>query len=113
MEKKFYQCTIQERNGEQEYTHESLIVAPDIEEAERLAEYKASIWYEDEDVERDDEGVYWFFGGSLAACVYSVAETTLTEYVRNQIGDYDIDIVDELLKERRAEANREGGSYVA
>ena len=89
--KKLYEFTIEERNGEQEYTYDYITYAESIEEAETTADRIASKWYGDDfegecDIEKDGE--WYIFYNSCSVCairVYSIGETTKEKWIEKMV----------------------------
>lgn len=78
---RLFAFTLEERNGEQEYSYDQLVRAGSLEEAEQKADKYASMFY---GVYGDDgesivgeklDGGYYFFGGCLFVKVLNVRET--------------------------------------
>lgn len=63
---RYFLITIEERNGEQQYTVNRPVELKKGERINARAEYEARTWYGDDDAEKHD-GWYEFFGGSLIA----------------------------------------------
>ncbi|MEW6613968.1 MAG: hypothetical protein AB1401_00630 [Thermodesulfobacteriota bacterium] len=75
---RLFAFTLEERNGEQEYSYDHLVRAGSIEEAIQKAEDYASRFY---GVEGDDEdGGYYFFGGCLFVKVRDVREMNESDW---------------------------------
>lgn len=81
--KKYYHYTLEEVNGEQEYSYDYLIESGCYEEAVEIAEIHASTFYGD-DAEKCD-GSYVFFGGALCVEVRSVIETTKEAFIKSML----------------------------
>lgn len=83
---KYYRITFNERNGEQEYYHHSVIEASNEAEAQTEAEKEAQNWYdidEDEDEElpeKDEHGEYYHLGGCIAVSVEGIQEIPEDHY---------------------------------
>jgi len=92
---KLFRATIEERNGEQEYSHDILIEAETLEEAEAKADKVAQEWYgtgeyEGEDgqgaevfpeKEEGDKG-YYHLGGCIYTEAQNVNEITFDEWAQ-------------------------------
>jgi hypothetical protein len=81
MKSKYYHLRLEEINGEQEYSHDSLIVAENMKDAEGFAHQHARTWYDDEDVEETEPGVFEFFHGCIIVRIMELAETTREKFV--------------------------------
>ena len=85
MEKqKYYHYTLEEINGEQEYSYDYLIEAESLEEAESIANTHASTFYCDEPEEVHD-GSYAFFGGAICVEIDSITETTKEGFIKDML----------------------------
>ena len=82
--KKYYHYTLEEINGEQEYSYDHLIEAANLEEAKVIANTHASTFYCDESEEVYD-GSYVFFGGAICVEIKSVTKTTKEGFVRDML----------------------------
>lgn len=69
-----------EHNGEQEYSYDYIIEADNLKEAENILDGHAKTFYDDKDVESDNEG-YCFFGGALFVAIGTVHPTTKEEWL--------------------------------
>jgi len=81
----YYHLTLEEINGEQEYGYDYLVTAPSMEVAEQIAEEQARSFYCDEDVEKNEDGWYEFFGGSIAVKIAWLAKTTKAAFVKRML----------------------------
>ena len=84
---KLYEFVIEERNGEQEYSHFHLVTADNLDDARSKADHYAMTWYEDPDVEVEtDDGFrhFHFFGGCISACVDYVMETDKSRWMKQR-----------------------------
>jgi hypothetical protein len=92
-----YQMRLEERNGEQEYSYDYLIVADSYEEAWAVACDFASKWYgEDEDgnglgvLVDGEDGTYEFCGGSIWVKVAALGEAYRAKFVADLISKFTI-----------------------
>ena len=83
-QKEYYHYTLEEINGEQEYSYNHLIEAANLEEAKAIANTHASTFYGDESEEVYD-GSYVFFGGAICVEIKSVTKTTKEGFIRNML----------------------------
>lgn len=81
---KWFEFSIEERNGEQEYTYDYLVKAKDMKEATEKARKAARGWYGKPDwTDNDgDEPYFSFLGGAIITQVDSVAETTKRAFTK-------------------------------
>ena len=82
--KKCYHYTLEEINGEQEYSYDYLIEAESLEEAEAIANTHAGTFYCDEPEEVYDES-YAFFGGAICVEIGSITETTKEGFIKDML----------------------------
>jgi hypothetical protein len=85
--KKYFLITIEEKNGEQEYSHDSIVEAKTLKKAEKIGEKIAENWYDNEDglVEKNEDGYYEHLGGCIFVAVHSVEEITPIEYFERKL----------------------------
>ena len=86
MSDKLFEVSIDEVNGEQEYTHYFLIKnANNITEAEERASSFARMFYYDDNgvYYNEDEDAFEFFGGQIVIYVGHVMETTKEQWINN------------------------------
>lgn len=83
---KYFACTIQETNGEQEYYHDLIIRAKNRVEAEKKAESYAQEFYpvEPDELPEKEESGYWHCGGVIFVEVYSLRPTTKRAWMQEQ-----------------------------
>ena len=81
MKSRCYHLRLEEINGEQEYSHDSLIVAENIKDAEEVARQHACTWYDDAEVEETEPGVFEFFHGGIIVKIIDLTETTRETFV--------------------------------
>ena len=81
MNSKCYHLRLEEINGEQEYSHDSLVIAENMKDAEEFARQHARTWYDDEDVEETEPGVFEFFHGCIIVKIVELSETTRENFV--------------------------------
>ena len=81
MKIKYYHLQLEEINGEQEYSHDTLIVAKNMRDAKRFAWKHARTWYDDKDVEETEPGVFEFFHGCIIVKIMDLSETTRENFV--------------------------------
>jgi len=84
---KWFEFSIEERNGEQEYTYDYLVKAKDVEEARQKARRAARTWYGRPDGIETHEGYeeepwFSFLGGAVMTQVQSVKETTKRSFTK-------------------------------
>ena len=77
----YYHLTLEEINGEQEYSYDYLVVAPSMKAAEQIAETQTRSFYSDEHATKND-GWFEFFGGSIAVRVFALTKTTKAAFVK-------------------------------
>jgi len=86
MKGKYYHLQFEELNGEQEYTHDSLIHAEGMEAAQGIAECVMRTWYDDGNVEEIELGKQWdFFCGQLIVTFKFLQETTREQFAEHLI----------------------------
>ena len=86
-EKGLYGFRLEEKNGEQEYSHDLLVRAGKESDAWDKAQEYAMHWYDDEDVEQIKEHGYvefCFFGGAIGVRIDQVYKTTKEEWLERQ-----------------------------
>ncbi|MBN2569839.1 MAG: hypothetical protein JXB42_10465 [Deltaproteobacteria bacterium] len=82
--KKYYHYTLEEINGEQEYTYDYLIETENLEQAIAIANKHAGTFYLDKPEEVCD-GNYVFFGGAVCVEIKSVTETSKEDFVKDML----------------------------
>ena len=92
---KTYHYTLEERNGEQEYSYQYLIHAKDKDEALEIAEDYAKTFYDDEGVELDED-TYYFFGGEIAVTIDLLVEKSKEDFI------------DDIMRFRELGKNKDG-----
>jgi len=81
MKIKYYHLQLEEINGEQEYSHDSLIVAENMKDAKEFARQHARTWYDDETVKETEPGVFEFFHGCIIVRIMELSETTREKFI--------------------------------
>ena len=79
MKMKLFKTIIEEHNGEQEYSHDILILAATQASAEKKADKIARSWFDDNDKKKDGDG-YFHLGGLIYVESRGVCETTKEEW---------------------------------
>ena len=86
--KKYFEGTLEEHNGEQEYTYSYLIEAKNLREAKAKFKKFCSEWYgEGQEIE---EGIFEFGFGCPMVENKGVEEIDKDEFIRNLVGRYSI-----------------------
>ena len=83
--KKYFMAVIEERNGEQKYSHDIIIEAKDETEALILAENIARCWY-DSDYSQEEDWIFFHIG--VAVKVEYVTPVTPEEFFERHIHVY-------------------------
>ena len=90
-EVKCFHLVLKEKNGEQEYSHDTLIIAHNLQEAEEIAKERARSWYDTDDVTDfiektpgGDRYGFEFFDGQIDIMIMNLSETTRKNFA-NQI----------------------------
>jgi len=81
-----------EYNGEHEYNNSHILAAKNIDEAWQIAREYFSQWYGGESTEykMDNPNSFIYYDGSIGLEIISVDETTIKEWVQNQIISHSI-----------------------
>ncbi len=75
---KYFLVELTECNGEQEYSHNIIIESENEESARIDAENYAKTFYDDDNVTEDD-GMCFFFNGSINVCIDSITEMSMED----------------------------------
>ena len=96
MSKKLYEFTLEEHNGEQEYSNSCLVWANDETDALEQAREYARLWYNHDDDEDDepthpkdrdgnpDPDEFEFIGGEISVTLYPPTEVDLNDWKQRQ-----------------------------
>jgi hypothetical protein len=80
---KYYAGTLEERNGEQEYSHDYIIEAVSVRQAQSILNDYAKTFYNGKP-EKGDDG-YYFFNGQLWVGARDVVRTSMAAWQRQQL----------------------------
>jgi len=86
--KKYFEGTLEEHNGEQEYSYSYLIEAEDFDEAEMKFKELCLEWYGEG--EETEEGVYEFGFSAPMVINKGVRKIDKDEFIRNLVERYSI-----------------------
>jgi len=75
-EVKCFHLRLEETNGGQEYSHDTLIIARNLQEAEEIARLHVEGWYDDADVKENEPGFFELDIGKIIYIQMELRETT-------------------------------------
>lgn len=87
-EKKYYIMAMKIQNGEYRYDYKYLIMARNIEEAERIAQDHASTFYGNGEKAEGLDDTYYFHGGAVATQIQRVDEIDLATFIMAHLTVY-------------------------
>ncbi len=87
---KLYEVRTTEYNGEQEYSFSHLLTARDLNHAKKIARKYFEHWYQDDESRHStqDPDSFEFIDGSIILRIKGVSETTLENWLNEQIELY-------------------------